>query len=141
MSFREKFPDYETCQDGPLYHTRVPPALIAPLKGLILRDTRSAQHLRTICNDIASRVPCEPTQNIGWDWLVNDLNLMLERVIRKKFYKFMDFLHDFASNHGGTEFVEELNTIFKAHDFGYRLVPDDRDDGEGYTWDIHKAPE
>ncbi|NJD67332.1 MAG: hypothetical protein FIA90_01450 [candidate division NC10 bacterium] len=142
MSFRDDIPDYESYQDGPLFYTRIPPTLVAPLKELILKGIRSAEHLKTICNDIASRVPCEPTQNIGWDWLINDLDVMLERVIRKrKLHKFMDFLHDFADGHGGTEFVEELNTILYTHNFGYRLVPDDRDDGEGYTWDIHKAPE
>lgn len=141
MAFRDDHPDYETYQDGPLYYTRVPPAVVAPVKGLILQVACSARHLQTICNDIASRVPCEPTQNVGWDWLVNDLNSMLERVIRKKLYKFLDFLRDLARDHGGTEFVEELNTILTAHNFGYRMIPDDGDLGEGYFWEIHRAPE
>lgn len=140
MSFREDFPEYETYQDGPLYYTRVPPAVVAPVKGLILRAAGSVQHLRAICNDIASRVPCEPTHNVGWDWLVNDLESMLERVIRKKLYKFMDFLSDLARDYGGVGFIEELNHVFDAYDFGYRMIPNDSGCGQSYCWDIRRLP-
>lgn len=37
MAFRDDHPDYETYQDGPLYYTRVPPAVVAPVKVLFSR--------------------------------------------------------------------------------------------------------
>jgi len=140
MSFREDFPDYNNYRDGLLYYTKAPPAVVAPVKRLILRIAESAQHLRTICNDVASRVPCEPTQHWGWDYLVNDLDLMLEQLIRKKLYKFMDFIHDLARDHGSCEFVEDLNTILGTHRFGYRMIMNDRDYGERYQWAIRHEP-
>lgn len=141
MSFREDFPDYERYRDGPLYYTKVPPGVVPPLKGVILRVVRSAHHLNAVCNDVASRVPCEPTQHVGWDWLVNDLTSMLERVVRKKLYKFMDFIHDLTREHGNARFVADLNDIFDANDFGYRMILNDRGCGEKYRWDIRRTPE
>lgn len=141
MSFREDCPDYDNCLDGLLYYTKVPPAVVVPVKGLIIQAAESVQHLKMICNDVASRVPCEPTQHWGWDYLVNDLEFMLDQLVRKKLYKFMDFIHDFARDHGSVEFIEELNNILNMHHFGYRMILDDSDGGEGYRWDIQKAPE
>ncbi|MDE2060370.1 MAG: hypothetical protein KGL31_00340 [candidate division NC10 bacterium] len=141
MSFREDFPDYETYQDDSLYYTKVSPAVVAPLKDLILRIAGSAQHLKAICNDVASRVPCEPTRNVGWDWLVNDLDSMLEQVIRKKLYKFVDVICDLAGDHGNAEFAGELNHLFEACDFGYRMISADNGFGESYCRTVHKVPE
>lgn len=142
MPFCEDFPDYHNYRDGLLCYTKVPLAVVAPVKGLILQIAESAQHLRTICNDVASRVPCEPTQHWGWDYLVNDLEFMLDQLIRRrKLYKFMDFIQDLARDHGSFEFIEELNTILKTHNFGYRMVLNDSDVGERYQWDIRKEAE
>ena len=141
MSFREDCPDYDHYQDGLLCYTKVPPAVVAPVKGLILRVAESVQHLKMICNDVASRIPCEPTQHRGWDYLVNDLEFMLDQLIRKKLYKFMDFIHDLVRDCGSVEFVEDLNNILNMHHFGYRMILDDSDREEGYQWDIHKEPE
>jgi hypothetical protein len=124
-----------------LYYTKVPVAVVAPVKSLVLRVAKSAQHLKAICNDVASRVPCEPTQRLGWDWLVNDLDFMLDQLVRKKLHKFMDFICDVAGNHGNAEFVEDLNDIFEAHDFGYRMILDDSGLGERCYWNIHQEPE
>lgn len=141
MSFRRDFPDYETYQDGPLYYKKVPQPVVAAVKGLILRIAESPQNLKAICNDIASRVPCEPTQNWGWDWLVNDLDDMLEQLAARKLHKFMDFIYDLASNHVSSEFIEDLNDIFEEYDFGYRIALDDSRYGGDYYWDIYKEPE
>ncbi|HWQ70242.1 MAG TPA: hypothetical protein VN494_09905 [Patescibacteria group bacterium] len=141
MSFREEFPDYDQYRDGPLYYTTVPAAVVAPVKRLILRVARSTQYLKTICNDVASCVPCEPIRHVGWDWLVNDLGLMLEQLIRKKLYKFMDFIYEFTCRHGDAAFVEDLNDIFNAHHFGYRMILDDSGPGPRHYWKIHKEPE
>jgi len=142
MSFREDFPDYHNYRDDLLCYTKVPLAVVAPVKGLILRVAESTQHLRMICNDMASRVPCEPTQHWGWDYLVGDLEFMLDQLVRRrKLYKFMDFIQDLACDYGSFAFVEDLNTILKTHHFGYQMVLNDRDVGERYQWDICKEPE
>lgn len=141
MSFREDFPDYDQYRDGPLYYTTVPAAVVTPVRRLILRVAGSAQYLKTICNDVASHVPCEPTRHQGWDWLVNDLDLMLEQLVRKKLYKFMDFIDELTRSHGDAAFVEDLNGIFEAHDFGYRMILDDSGLGPRYYWKIHTEPE
>jgi hypothetical protein len=65
---------------------------------------------------------------------------MLEQLIRKKLYKFMDFIHDLARDHGSCEFVEDLNTILGTHRFGYRMIMNDRDYGERYQWAIRHEP-
>lgn len=97
--------------------------------------------MRRLCNDVASHVPCEPTRHQGWDWLVNDLDLTLEQLARKKLYKFMDCIDELTRIHGDAAFVEDRNGIFDAHDFGYRMILDDSGLGPRYYWKIHTEPE
>lgn len=123
MSFRDEFPDYERYEDDDdYYYSKLPPGVGSSLKGLILRIANKNPHqLKDICHDIASRIPCEPTQNWGWDWLVNDLDDLLDQLSRKKLHKIMDFMHDLVKNHRGSFILEDLNDIFQEYDFGYRL--------------------
>lgn len=136
MSFRNDFPNYENSQNDDFYYNKVPTGVVSALKGLIPRFCRDAQQLKCVCNNIASRIPCEPTQNWGWDWLINDLDDLLDKLSRKKMHKFMDFVYDIAKPEGN-ELVEELNDLFDEYEFGYRL---NYDLGELY-WMSYQNPD
>lgn len=137
--FKDSYPDYESYADGDLYYTKVPPGLVSALKGLILHVVEGANHLKAVCNDIAGRIPCEPTQNWGRDFLLNDLDGLVDALSRRRLHKFMDFIQDFASQHSGeADFLDDLNELFKENDFGYRLVQDPFD---SMYWELVKEPE
>jgi hypothetical protein len=142
MSFRDEFPDYERYEDGDYYYSKLPPGVGSSLKGLILRIANKNPHLlKDICHDIASRVPCEPTQNWGWDWLINDLDDLLDQLSRKKLHKIMDFMLDLVKNYGGSSVLEDLNDIFQEHDFGYRLRSNELGRYGQCYWELYEEPE
>lgn len=143
MPFLDDFPDYAKYQDADYYYTKVPPGVVSALKGLITRIAKDSQclDLQAICRDIASRVPCAPTQNWGWNWLVGDLDNLLDQLSEKKLHKFMDFIYEFVERHEGDSFLEDLNDIFEEYDFGYRLKLDTSGYGDLLYWEVYKEPE
>lgn len=142
MSFRDDFPDYEKYQNGEFYYNEVPAGIVSALKGLILRIAEDPQQLKSICNDVASRIPCEPTQNWGWDWLVSDLDQLLDRLSQKKMHKLMDFVYDLVKHHDSRSLLEELNEMFDEYDFGYRLTHYQSSPmGVALYWELYQKPD
>lgn len=139
-SFKDSYPDYESYVDGDLYFTKLPPGLVSALKGLIVRVITSTEQLKDTCNDIAGRVPCEPTLNWGWDFLLNDLYDLLDALSKKRLHKLMDFIQAFASEHySEQDFLDDLNDLFQDSDFGYRLKLAQKHPVRLY-WDIECEP-
>lgn len=126
MKFRETHPNYETYDDSEFYMFSIPTGLVSALKGFILRYADDSDKLKIVCGDLATRIPCEPTTNWGWDWLVNDFDDLFRRLGQSKFYKFMDFIGDFVHEYVDEEGIEELNDLFEEYEFGYRLADDPR---------------
>ena len=141
QSFKDNYPDYESYADGDLYYTKTPPGLVSALKGLIHRVVPGTSHLKAVCNDIAGRIPFEPTQNWGRDFLINDLDSLLDNLAKKRLHKVMDFIHDFAVEHSSdNDFMEDLNDLFGQTDFGYRLRFS-KDPFDSLNWDLVEVPQ
>ena len=142
MSFKEQFPDYKSFDESKYYYSHIPAGLISALKGFILRFAENSTTLKSLCHDLATRIPCEPTQNWGWDWLLADFNYLVEQLSQKSFHKFMDFIYSFAREHWNeTDFLDELNELFEEYDFGYRLKVDSSPWGDEIYWDLFEEPE
>lgn len=131
MSFKETFPDYANYDETDLYFSRVPTGMSGAILGIVQRFVPNADELKGLCRMIAGYVPCEPTSNWGWDWLLNDLESLLRQLSQKKFHRYMDVLREFASVEGSAERIEYLNEVFEEYDLGYTLVDDP---SAGVTW-------
>jgi hypothetical protein len=131
LSFKDEHPNYESYGSSGRYKVNeIPPALCSAIQGLIIRIFDTAEQLKRICDDIATRIPCEPTKNWGWDFLKNDLDDFIWKLKRKKFHKFMDFLSDFYLENKREIDLQEFNDdILGDNGLGYRL----RSDG---TWEL-----
>jgi len=141
VKFIEQYPDYETYTDNDLYYTTVPAGLLSALKGLLSRYADGNSQLKQICDNIAGRIPCEPTPNWGWDFLVRDLSDLLNALAEKKLHKLMDFLCDIASEHRhNRDFINELNEAFQESCFGYRLIYEQGPYGN-LSWELVETPE
>lgn len=138
MPFKSEFPDFKRYSSSQFYYSEIPPGFISAFKGLILRVVKTPKKLKDVCNDIATLVPCEPTQNWGWDWLVNDLDTLINQLYQKRFHKFMDFIFDFSAKYFFEEdYLEDLNDLFDEYDIGYRL----KSDTVNLYWELIKEPE
>ena len=138
MRFKERYPDYMSYADDPYYCASVPMGMLGPLKGYIMRYCDNADSLKGFCQHIASLIPCEPTNNWGWDWLVSDLDDLLRKLAQSKFHKFMEGIQYFVENWVRTEDLEDLNDIFEEYDFGYTMFYG----GPSYggEWNIRDEP-
>jgi len=140
-NFKDTFSDYESYVDGDLYYTKVPPGVVSALKGLILRVVEDEHSLKVVCNDVASRIPYEPTKNWGWNFLLTDLDYLIDELSRKRLPKLMDFICDFANkNYEKGNFLDDLNEIFEEYDFGYRLRLA-RGLYSRYSWELIQEPD
>ncbi|MBA7495918.1 hypothetical protein ES702_06514 [subsurface metagenome] len=133
MKFRETYPDFETYDESEYYMSSVPTGLSSALEGLIIRYADNSVKLKAVCHDLATRIPCEPTTNWGWDWLLTDLSNLLRHLSQGKFYKFMDFIGDFAGKYLDDEGIEDLNDLLKEYEVGYCLI---RDTYSDLIWEL-----
>ena len=95
MSFKKEHPEYLNYESNDFYVKKLPGNFMSSLEGFIARHCEGANQLKSVINDIASRIPCEMTHNWGWDFLIDDLSRYLRDFESVKFHKIMDFLSDF----------------------------------------------
>jgi len=138
MRFKDRFPEYKSFIDEPYYYISVPMGMLGSMKGYILRYCDNAESLKAFCQYIASLIPCDPTNNWGWDWLTSDLDDLLHKLAKSKFHKFMDGIQYFVENWVRTEDLEDLNDIFEEYDFGYTIFYGGP--AYGSEWNIRDEP-
>jgi hypothetical protein len=141
MSFKEDILNFQDFDDSDVIYTYIPQGVITALKGLLIKDAHSANRLKSLCYDLASRIPTQAPRNWGRDFLVNDFYDLLDR-LSDKLPKFMDFLLDFTiKEYSPNNFVNELHEIFEENNFGYRLEEKKHPMGHlVYYWEIYKEP-
>lgn len=120
MSFKQDIPNYKSYSEDEYYMTSVPSAVWSELNGLILR-VASDVGLKGILDRLAEIIPCEPTQNWGYDFLKNDIKDFIW-AIKKKVEKgrievlmdSMGVLVEMCPN-----FVHDINDFLQEHEIGY----------------------
>jgi hypothetical protein len=133
MSFKNDFPDYKSYEQNNFYYSEIPTGMSGAILGLANRFLTTADELKGMCHYIAGLIPCEPTNNWGWDWLINDFDSLLRQLAQKKFHGYMDFLAEFASGRESQERVEALNEVFAEYELGYRI---DKQPGVPAIWEL-----
>jgi hypothetical protein len=131
LNFKDEHPNYESYRSSERYEVKkIPDELCYAIQGLILRICETDGQLRKICDNIATRIPCESTKNWGWDFLKNDIADFVLKLKKKKFHKFMDFLsYLYIENKRKIDLHEFNDDILGDNRLGYSL----RTDG---TWEL-----
>jgi hypothetical protein len=136
LKFNEQHPDYELYKSDEYYLNEIPRELIEPLKGFLIGQSETASDLKRFCAIIAKHVPCSPSANWGWDWILGDLDDFIWNLYNKKrFHKFMDCLAELADELGG---LDDLNEILEDANLGYFL---ERIPYEGLIWQLKNSIE
>ncbi|MBL1352743.1 MAG: hypothetical protein COA61_005330 [Zetaproteobacteria bacterium] len=138
MSFKQQHPNYQNYENENYHVNDFPDSLFLALEGYITRYCSGANQLKYVINDIASRIPCETTQNWGWDFLVTDLSNCLWRFRKSKFHKVMDFLSDFYCQFQENIKTGEFNEFLDDLEIGYTLKNELR---EECTWELRENVE
>jgi hypothetical protein len=124
MRFIESHPNFKAYQHPRFQMAAVPPEALSGITGLVLRGARANElSLKSLCHDLAERIPTEPTSNWGEAYLLNDFKDFLWQ-LSKELPKFLDFLGKFARENLTPEEHEELNQILGKAAFGYELTTD-----------------
>jgi hypothetical protein len=137
LSFKADHPDYASYQSDDYHVDELPPSFGGALQGFITRHCGNAQELKAVINDIAGRIPCEPTNNWGWDFLIGDLSHYVDRLCKGKMHKVMDFLADLCAISHLSFNTEDLNEFLEDLEVGYEVEGDNW--GSGATWHLRKS--
>jgi len=135
MGFKQDHPDYQSYENSDYFFNTIPDKFCSALEGYIARYCKTAQQLKNIINDIASRIPMELTQNWGWDFLINDLTYYVQELCKSKFHKLMDFLADFYERFHDEIELDDFNEFLEDLKIGYRL---EYDSWSGFSWRLRK---
>lgn len=135
MDFRDCFPDYKSYEDDEYYYSKIPAGLNGAVCGLLNRAVQEGSTLKAICYELAGRIPTEPTQNWGRDWLLRDLDDLLRQLSQKKFPSYMDFLMWAVNKIDDKSFLEDLNDAMEDVGLGYFLSAGGP---RGYQWQPRK---
>ncbi|GAB3127770.1 hypothetical protein [Novispirillum itersonii] len=121
MSFKSEHPDFKGYESDEYYVVALPTAFSSALQGFLTRHCDGTNELKSVLNDIASRIPMEPTTNWGWDFLIEDMRLYVARLCKSDLPKAMDFLADLATNRRDSFSQETINEFLYDLDIGYEL--------------------
>ena len=120
MSFKQDIPNYKSYSDEEYYMISIPSAVWSELSGLILRAA-SDTGLRCILYRFAEIIPCEPTQNWGYDYLKNDIRDFISLIKKKVEKGRIDVLMDCMAVlvEETPSFVDDINDFLYEHEIGY----------------------
>lgn len=137
MSFKLDHPDYASYESDEFHVADLPSGINSALQGFITRHCDDERELNGVINDIAGRVPCEPTTNWGWSFLIEDLPYYVSKLCKTKMHKVMDFLGDICTNSRLSFNTEDLNEFLEDLNIGY-VFEGDRWNMNG-TWQLRKS--
>lgn len=122
MSFRDDNPNWKAYSNASKHMNTVPSVAFSELNGLIRRSANNADELKNLLNGFAEIIPCEPTQNWGWNFLENDIPTFVDalesKVSKGRFPVFMDCLAILVDR--GDLLLEDINDFLEDNNIGYR---------------------
>lgn len=124
MGFKAEHKNYKGYESSEFYVSEFPSDFSSALQGFLMRQCEDERELKAVINDIASRIPTEPTTNWGWNYLLEDLPSYVGRLCEKEFHKVMDFLADTSTNAHLSFSVADLNEFLEELGIGYVLEVD-----------------
>jgi hypothetical protein len=121
MSFKDDNPNWKLYSNSVRNMNTVPSMAFAELKGLIRKSSNDNRGLKDVLNGFAEIIPCEPTQNWGWNFLENDIAIYVDalkaKVNKGKFPVFMDCLAVLIDV--GDLRLEDINEFLEDNNIGY----------------------
>lgn len=121
MSFKDDNPNWKLYSNSVRNMNTVPPMAFAELEGLIRKSSNDSRELKGVLNGFAEIIPCEPTQNWGWNFLENDIAIYVDalkaKVNKGKFPVFMDCLAVLINV--GDLRLEDINEFLEDNNIGY----------------------
>ncbi len=124
MSFATDLPEFKSFQDTEDYwYNTMPSSFWSGVQGLIRASSKDACVLKNNLNRIAEIIPCEPTNDWGWDFLENQICWYV-RELKKKVEKkdridvLMDYLAELVVH--DEDRVVKLNEFLEEQKIGYK---------------------
>lgn len=124
MSFKENHPSYKAYESDEFAVKELPKGFGAALQGFIIRYCQDGGTLKVFINEIASRIPDQPTTNWGWDYLLSDLSYNTTKLCNGPMPKVMDFIAWMCEYNGSSTFATQLNEFLEEQKLGYVLYAD-----------------
>lgn len=119
MSFKEQHPSYKTYESPDFFVNKLPSGFAAALQGFVTRHCDHADTLKVVINDMASRIPDQPTMNWGWDYLLQDLSYYTTKLCNSSMHKVMDFLEWLYGYNSPSMKAEDFNEFLEEQKVGY----------------------
>lgn len=138
--FRDIYLNYEVFSNDDFIMNKVDESFLRHMSSIIiqgLRDKVAKEYSRSgkrlnfdgcmvkICNIVTEFTLEEETEHWGGDFIINDYKNKLLNFYNKPFHRFMDCISKIALGWFKGEIINELNTAFEEHKFGYRLNNDE----------------
>jgi hypothetical protein len=124
MDFKSDHPDYKSYESNEYFVSNLPEEMSSALQGFIIKQCNNsdASKLKKAINMIAANIPKEPTNNWGWDYLINDLPYYVKSLCNSKFYKIMNFLGEACERE--VFLTDKLNDLLEDQKIGYVFYKD-----------------
>jgi hypothetical protein len=121
MKFKDQHPNYKGYESNKFYVSDLPRQFSSALQGFIINQCQNADELKALINDIAGRIPTQPTSNWGWNFLIEDLPSYVIGLCRLPLPKIMDFLSDTCANRNRSFSMDDLNEFLEGQEIGFAL--------------------
>jgi hypothetical protein len=124
MDFRSDHPDYKSYESNEYFVSNLPEEMSSALQGFIIKQCNNsdASKLKKAINRIAANIPKEPTNNWGWDYLINDLPYYVKSLCNSQFYKIMNFFGEACEYE--VFLTDKLNDLLEDQKIGYVFYKD-----------------
>lgn len=127
MAFKDDITNWKALNSESYYMKSVPQEAYAELYGLIQKAAKTADQLKRILNNMAEIIPCKPTQDWTWDFLVYDISYYVDAIMNKvekgRFPVFLDCVALLIQV--GNLTVEDVNEYMDCNKMGYRVKQDE----------------
>ena len=129
MSFLDAHINYKTYESEKFYVKDFPNDIEEALQGLLVKFADGeGRKLKFLINKIGTVVNSGITENWGWDYLIQDLNDSVRKLIMSNYNKFFDFLELLYDNDIAS--INEINDFLEENSIGYKFS----NESGYYTW-------
>lgn len=129
MSFLENHPNYKTYESEKFFVKDFPDDIEEALQGLLVKlADGDGRRLKFLINEIGTVVNSGITQNWGWDYLIQDLDASIRKLVISDYNKFFNFLELLYDNNAAS--INEINNFLEENSIGYVFS----NESGSYTW-------